>query len=133
MFNLSGVLFSEGSSVSRDRPVLTHSFPTRRSSDLRTVDVGARHADRAVPGRKQHIRPDSSEQSNLEQRLAKLDPALRPEDALEPRQRLRSEEHRFELQSLIRISYAVFCLTQKSTVSCYILPTLAIINYTCIT
>src|SRR3546814_20329201 len=49
---------------------------------------GARHADRAVPGRKQHIRPDSSEQRNLEQRLAKLDPALRPEDALEPRQRI---------------------------------------------
>src|SRR3546814_11723644 len=41
-----------------------------------------------MPGRKQHIRPDSSEQRNLEQRLAKLDPALRPEDALEPRQRI---------------------------------------------
>src|SRR3546814_17218521 len=41
-----------------------------------------------MPGRKQHIRPDSSEQRNLEQRLAKLDPALRPEDALEPRPRI---------------------------------------------
>src|SRR3546814_5391255 len=27
----------------------------------------------------------------------------------------RSEEHTSELQSLMRISYAVFCLTQKST------------------
>src|SRR3546814_7301456 len=123
------------------RPILQHSFPTRRAADLqrqterrdRTVAGGARHADRAVPGRKQHIRPDSSEQRNLEQRLAKLDPALRPEDALEPRQRIdarrfgrpqpgvelertearlagRSEEHTSELQSLMRISYAVFCL-----------------------
>src|SRR3546814_9159714 len=27
----------------------------------------------------------------------------------------RSEEHTFELQSLMRISYAVFCLTKKTT------------------
>src|SRR3546814_3808953 len=29
----------------------------------------------------------------------------------------RSEEHTSELQSLLRISYAVFCLTQKQTTS----------------
>src|SRR3546814_3993609 len=29
--------------------------------------------------------------------------------------RLRSEEHTFELQSLMRISYAVFCLQKKTT------------------
>src|SRR3546814_4318478 len=29
--------------------------------------------------------------------------------------RLRSEEHTSELQSLMRISYAVFCLTKKNT------------------
>src|SRR3546814_10712187 len=29
--------------------------------------------------------------------------------------RLRSEEHTSELQSLMRTSYAVFCLTEKST------------------
>src|SRR3546814_6615844 len=33
--------------------------------------------------------------------------------ALRPRER--SEEHTSELQSLMRISYAVFCLTQKPT------------------
>src|SRR3546814_19613829 len=32
---------------------------------------------------------------------------------LRPDQRLRSEEHTSELQSLMRISYAVFCLQQK--------------------
>src|SRR3546814_5975809 len=31
----------------------------------------------------------------------------------EPRCRLRSEEHTSELQSLMRISYAVFCLKKK--------------------
>src|SRR3546814_6594592 len=30
---------------------------------------------------------------------------------------LRSEEHTYELQSLMRISYAVFCLKKKKTVS----------------
>src|SRR3546814_3452567 len=32
-----------------------------------------------------------------------------------PRFRLRSEEHTSELQSLMRISYAVFCLKKKKT------------------
>src|SRR3546814_2518813 len=34
-------------------------------------------------------------------------------DEQQPRLRLRSEEHTSELQSLMRISYAVFCLKQK--------------------
>src|SRR3546814_1578790 len=32
---------------------------------------------------------------------------------------IRSEEHTSELQSLMRISYAVFCLTKKSTYTNY--------------
>src|SRR3546814_5701078 len=35
------------------------------------------------------------------------------EEQLRPIERLRSEEHTSELQSLMRISYAVFCLTKK--------------------
>src|SRR3546814_7497685 len=43
---------------------------------------------------------------------------------IHPDQQQRSEEHTSELQSLMRISYAVFCLykkkiTQSSLVSCY--------------
>src|SRR3546814_8654207 len=34
----------------------------------------------------------------------------------------RSEEHTSELQSLMRISYAVFCLKQKKYSSTYIIP-----------
>src|SRR3546814_3652060 len=41
-------------------------------------------------------------------------PAARPQDALQlPRDGARSEEHTSELQSLMRISYAVFCLKKK--------------------
>src|SRR3546814_7979370 len=35
-------------------------------------------------------------------------------DAVAPRPRERSEEHTSELQSLMRISYAVFCLKKKT-------------------
>src|SRR3546814_1313693 len=38
---------------------------------------------------------------------------------LEPDQRVRSEEHTSELQSLMRISYAVFCLKKKNQISIY--------------
>src|SRR3546814_4941227 len=37
--------------------------------------------------------------------------------AAEGGQRIRSEEHTSELQSLMRISYAVFCLTKKKSKS----------------
>src|SRR3546814_7442513 len=37
-----------------------------------------------------------------------------PEDAMV--KKMRSEEHTSELQSLMRISYAVFCLKKKTTV-----------------
>src|SRR3546814_2960319 len=36
-------------------------------------------------------------------------------DALDAYEALRSEEHTSELQSLMRISYAVFCLKKKTT------------------
>src|SRR3546814_15094637 len=75
----------------------THSFPTRRSSDLRT-NTGRRSAGEA--GRKV--------------------PAGDHDDIRRPRRRqqqhsdrMRSEEHTSELQSLMRISYAVFCLKKK--------------------
>src|SRR3546814_4032668 len=43
-------------------------------------------------------------------------PEGRPDDGIEgeAQVRVRSEEHTSELQSLMRISYAVFCLTKKT-------------------
>src|SRR3546814_3563833 len=40
---------------------------------------------------------------------------LRRDDAILSAQHARSEEHTSELQSLMRISYAVFCLQKKKT------------------
>src|SRR3546814_8942542 len=46
-------------------------------------------------------------------RVARPEPALQPFHPL-VRGAVRSEEHTSELQSLMRISYAVFCLKQKN-------------------
>src|SRR3546814_1479136 len=40
---------------------------------------------------------------------------FQPPGLLAPERNLRSEEHTSELQSLMRISYAVFCLKKKKT------------------
>src|SRR3546814_1988542 len=42
-------------------------------------------------------------------------PAAARRPGAEPHHRVRSEEHTSELQSLMRISYAVFCLKKKNT------------------
>src|SRR5213082_3608039 len=75
-----------------------HSFPTRRSSDLRRTRGMAHHLeshDAARQGRDRHQR--------------------------DPR---RSEEHTSELQSPDTISYAVFCLKKKKKKKNKIIPIL---------
>src|SRR3546814_9468810 len=47
------------------------------------------------------------------------DAEVRRAKRVEIRTRRRSEEHTSELQSLMRISYAVFCLKKKTTKSIY--------------
>src|SRR3546814_965092 len=88
---------------------MTHSFPTRRSSDLRpkraamvltvcpatnrrriSISRSVRHADKPGAG---SLADMSFAHHSLTNR--------------------RSEEHTSELQSLMRISYAVFCLKKK--------------------
>src|SRR3546814_3043808 len=88
------VFFFYGYGDHRDLHVLTHSFPTRRSSDLR-------HASNLSS-----TRPFNSAAWPLTSW-----PMAMPASA-------RSEEHTSELQSLMRTSYAVFCLKQTN-------PTLA--------
>src|SRR3546814_7093392 len=44
---------------------------------------------------------------------------LRNQNLTSRRECSRSEEHTSELQSLMRISYAVFCLTKKKTIARY--------------
>src|SRR3546814_12259035 len=81
--------------------VLTHSVPTRRSADLSSAAQGApasssRHQ---ISARRPAAAQAASSCSRSDQAAAA--------GAAVP---LRSEEHTSELQSLMRISYAVFCL-----------------------
>src|SRR3546814_1666508 len=70
--------------------------------------------------REPHIRPEAHELSrscaDLQCRpafLSRTAHALWRVRAVPPQRALRSEEHTSELQSLMRISYAVFCLKKK--------------------
>src|SRR3546814_8918192 len=96
----------------RDLHVRTHSFPPRRSSDLtagRTIPIAhgqygeygyvlgtLRVSSKGNAHRSQHP-PQTELLSATGMKLTKH----------------RSEEHTSELQSLMRISYAVFCLEKK--------------------
>src|SRR3546814_10300652 len=53
--------------------------------------------------------------ANIEQDHSYPAPACRPAPGQAPGRPVRSEEHTSELQSLMRISYAVFCLKKKKT------------------
>src|SRR3546814_2312896 len=112
---------------------MTHSSPTRRASDRKAgiakIDVGPRgalvsfHNDGCpnLPGLLAYVerlngvaklRPDSKLVINRTWK----DPHARINGALQLSKGLakaRSEEHTSELQSLMRISYAVFCLKKK--------------------
>src|SRR3546814_8630866 len=80
-----------------------HSFPTRRSSDLTNGTVDRRRVARQVVRHQEVRRPLRA----AAERVPQLDHAGRFGG--------RSEEHTSELQSLMRISYAVFCLKKKKS------------------
>src|SRR3546814_2784185 len=104
------VFFFERYGDHRDLHVLTHSFPTRRSSDLRSmaaVDLEGVRADLMKYGWIQDARVSRRLPDTLVVDIVERTPAA-------IWQHNRSEEHTSELQSLMRISYAVFCLVQKN-------------------
>src|SRR3546814_5415666 len=98
---------------------MTHSFPARRSSDLHEVAavrhrIAGRDADvvrtRRPPLADGRFVGRRSRAPSLDRRqLAVFDDR---EDRIAAGGE-RSEEHTSELQSLMRISYAVFCLNKK--------------------
>src|SRR3546814_10724234 len=111
----------------RDLHVLTHSVPTRRLSDLarpisqgrkaRNASGSARSRMRKCPGPKPS-RTSAAAMPPVRIRIEAMFRRLRPGKAAAVRsfrqnRRRRSEEHTSELQSLMRISYAVFCLKKK--------------------
>src|SRR3546814_1334047 len=83
-------------------------FPYRRSSDLRRVDYSV--VPSAVftlpPLASVGLREDEAREKGLSFRVHCQQTAA-----------WRSEEHTSELQSLMRISYAVFCLKKKKKTS----------------
>src|SRR3546814_7264178 len=94
------------------------SFPTRRSSDLLVMldhDDAVARVDEAVEEPEEVV--DVGEMQARRGFVEHIDrPRLRHRDReLEPLPlpARRSEEHTSELQSLMRISYAVFCLKKK--------------------
>src|SRR3546814_2039264 len=94
---------------------MTHSFPTRRSSDLALVCRPYRE-DRTVDDVVVGCGPTEP----LELLLSAVEGASTRAHATSPPHIhasgavvRRSEEHTSELQSLMRISYAVFCLKKK--------------------
>src|SRR3546814_6753681 len=97
----------------RERHVPTHSCPTRRSSDLIGFGIAEEVAFLAVESHVDRI-------TGLGQGFLELPVEIgivfdNENTHCRPPLRLcRSEEHTSELQSLMRISYAVFCLKQKT-------------------
>src|SRR3546814_4335020 len=86
---------------------MTHPFPTRRSSDLTGVEgmpevrvTALRSAAQSFGARGGLAWRSHEINRMLDRQAGHLD-------------QVRSEEHTSELQSLMRISYAVFCLKKK--------------------
>src|SRR3546814_19970216 len=100
-----------------DPHVLTHSFPTRPSSYLAaaTVAIARRTGLTHRPSTEgDYVSGVKRERVTLASgRFAMVDDGLGFQ--LAPWRPARSEEHTSELQSLMRISYAVFCLKKKKT------------------
>src|SRR3546814_1848150 len=94
---------------------MTHSFPTPRSSDLRIFrSTKSRWSPQEAIVHPP--RPLFPMFHRTHWRIAKISrPSKRPDSQRKVPLTVRSEEHTSELQSLMRISYAVFCLKKKKT------------------
>src|SRR3546814_7295450 len=80
--------------------------------------VGQRPGDRRSVGRYPVERSKHHHSSRFQLRFGELRyPERRPCRRRQPEREDRSEEHTSELQSLMRISYAVFCLKKKKTIT----------------
>src|SRR3546814_4237484 len=107
----------------RDLPGRTHSFPPRRSADLDGAGAELdRERDRARLRELVAVQPqgEAVRLAGLEiaARLVDVEGPALEEDVgrlgeLRSLREHRSEEHTSELQSLVRIQYALFCLKKK--------------------
>src|SRR3546814_3295119 len=104
---------------------MTHSFPTRRSCDLQgaarvqgACRVAARGDAGVVEQARARRRPHSPRPQSFSRESGSPGPQPPCSKKIDSRRgaetRRRSEEHTSELQSLMRTSYAVFCLKKKN-------------------
>src|SRR3546814_5694376 len=92
-------------------PIFYHSLPAiqRLAPDVQERCLADPDADRILEAQTCQINP----QMHIDRQV--LETGDDPPDPLARAPRERSEEHTSELQSLMRISYAVFCLKKKKT------------------
>src|SRR3546814_9143047 len=110
-------VFYKSNDDHRDLPVLTHAFPTRRSSELAAalgcrLRLGQRY--RAAVGELDPclvVAPGHGDRAGVGAGVGHR----RAGCCGGRRRRIRSEEHTSELQSLMSISYAVFCLKTNNS------------------
>src|SRR3546814_6402556 len=100
---------------------MTHSFPTRRSSDLTNMlcSIGKVKYQEVRAFTKQETQRRTYLTSQYSSSKSSMRTIWEKIKTLWPSRSnfgssLRSEEHTSELQSLMRISYAVFCLKKKN-------------------
>src|SRR3546814_7252982 len=107
----------------RELHVLIHSVPTRGSSDLRnqrrpglmSLFSVFNVAGSGMAAQSLRLNTVASNLANADSVASTPDAAYRSREPLFAAVKNRSEEHTSELQSLMRISYAVFCLKKKNT------------------
>src|SRR3546814_15171240 len=93
------------------RPATLFPYATLfRSGAVRRVAIGQRH-----PPHRPQPQPDRGQERHAAQRPTPGPARRRRAQSLPVAPAHRSEEHTSELQSLMRISYAVFCLKKKKT------------------
>src|SRR3546814_8589646 len=113
-FSFSNIFFFEGCGYRLNLHVLTHSFPTRRSSylDVRAIASSISPALFVEKVRVEVTEPARTGLVVGDDLGSMIDEAASDPDLIDA---LRSEEHTSKLQSLMRTSYAVFCLKTKNT------------------
>src|SRR3546814_1333706 len=105
-----GISFDKGCYTGQEIIARLHYLGTLK----RRLFIARIEGDAPVPGSAVHQAGESQAVGEIVDALADADGSI-ASVVLQLAARDRSEEHTSALQSLIRISYAVFCLTKKTT------------------
>src|SRR3546814_9098626 len=104
------VLFPEGLAVERVDTASARMFGVSRTRAAELIAEGYVRVDSAGVGKSDRVHSGAMLEVEFPQRADPLEIKAEIVEGIK-----RSEEHTSELQSLMRISYAVFCLKKKTT------------------